>query len=97
MLIAFHTIYRFGIATSFSIDEEVPYRHISEVCGLNEPVLRRILRFAMTIHIFKETRAGLVAHTATSKLMAQKPVVREYIGLVCEELWPSACRVRAQS
>lgn len=95
MLIAFHTIYRFGIATGFSTDEEVPYKHIPEVCGLDEPVLRRILRFTMAIHIFRETHAGLVAHTATSKLMAQKPVVREYIGLVCEELWPSACRARA--
>ena len=43
--------------------------------------------------VFKETAEGLVAHTAISKLLATVPVLNEYVGFVCDELWPSAARV----
>ena len=90
-------IYRFNIATSFPVGEEASYKQISQVCGLDEVNLRRILRFAIARRVFCEPRKGFVAHTATSRILAEMPVVREYVGMVCEELWPAAVRVSVEA
>ena len=47
----------------------------------------------MTKHIFKETSPGIVAHTAASQALAEVPSMRDWVGMVCEEMWPSAARV----
>lgn len=80
-------------ANSFPIDGEASFEQISQVCGLGEPNLRRVMRYAMTRHVSKESRKGVVAHTATSKALAQIPMLQEYVGMVCEEMWPAAARV----
>ncbi|KAM0144231.1 hypothetical protein ACHAO1_000514 [Botrytis cinerea] len=85
-------IIRFGIATSFPVDSEVPYKQISETCGLREGELRRLLRHAMTNYIFHETEDGMVAHTASSRVLAENPAFRDFIGMVCDEMWPAASR-----
>lgn len=86
-------LYRFNIPTSFPVGAEASYQQISEVCGLSEPEVRRIVRYAMTKHIFKETSPGIVAHTAASQALAEVPNMRDWVGMVCEEMWPSAARV----
>ncbi|KAI9839036.1 MAG: hypothetical protein M1837_002290 [Sclerophora amabilis] len=91
-LIGLQAIYRYGIAMSFPVDEEASYEQISRSCGLNEPDLRRIMRHAMTKQVFKEPRKGFVAHTAASKVLAEMPLMRDWVGMVCEEMWPSAAR-----
>lgn len=92
-LVGIQAIYRFGIATCFPVDEEASFEQISRACGLDESELRRILRFAMTRHIFKESREGVVAHTAASKALAELPIMRDAVGMICEDMWPSATRV----
>lgn len=47
----------------------------------------------MTYRIFEEPQQGVVAHTAASKVLAELPLVREWIGQTCEDMWPSASRV----
>ena len=47
----------------------------------------------MTNHIFREPRAGVVAHTALSRVLAQDLRLRDYIGMVCEERFPASARV----
>jgi hypothetical protein len=92
-LIGLAAIIRFEIATSFPIEAEASYKQISEICGLNEVDLRRILRYAMTKYIFRETSEGLVAHTASSRVLAEMPILSDFVGMVCEEMWPAASRV----
>ena len=88
-------IYRFALATSFPTDmKEVTYAELATVTGLPENHIQRFLRCAMTFHIFREPRKGLVAHTAASKLLADDPLMREWIGMVSQEIWPAACKVR---
>ena len=36
----------------------------------------------------------MIAHTAASKLLADDPLMREWIGMVSEELWPAASKAR---
>lgn len=91
-MISLQAIYRFNIASSFS--GEAKYEDISKRCGLAEPETRRILRHAMTYRIFRESSEGIVAHTAASKLLSTNPVMREWVGMVSEELWPAATRVK---
>lgn len=46
----------------------------------------------MTYRIFEEPQQGVVAHTAASKVLAEIPLLREWIGQSCEEMWLSASR-----
>lgn len=46
----------------------------------------------MTYRIFEEPQQGVVAHTAASKVFAEMPLMREWIGQACEDMWPSASR-----
>ena len=85
-----HAITRFNIASSFPVYEEATFIEISKTCGLSEPVVRRILRHAMTKHIFKEPRKGIVAHTAASRLLAEDEQMRDWVGASTDDLWPAA-------
>ena len=85
-------IVRFGIATSFPVREEVAYSTISNACGLDEPVLRRILRHAMTKHIFREPRTGFVIHTAASRLLAEDAQLRDWVSASTSEMWQAAAQ-----
>ena len=90
-LVSLQAIYHYKIAQSFS--GEASYAQISGTCGLDEPTLRRIMRHAMTNHIFKEHN-NIVSHTAASKLLNENPLLQAWVGMICEESWPAAARVR---
>ncbi|KAL8778382.1 MAG: hypothetical protein Q9213_007437 [Squamulea squamosa] len=86
------TIYRYKIASSFGIYEQPSFQEVSAVSGLNVMDLQRILRYAMTNHIFCEPRPGFIAHTATSRLMAENPLMHDFVGNVCEIRFPASAR-----
>lgn len=56
--------------------------------------MRRLLRHAMAFRIFQEPSEGIVRHTAASKTLADTPLLRQWMGMVSEELWPAATKVR---
>ena len=85
-------IYRYKIAFCFDVDEEISFQEIARRCSLNESDLRRLLRMAIANYIFREPRNGVLAHTAISKLLAQDPLVHQWVRLVCDEMWPSGSR-----
>ena len=55
-------------------------------------MVRRILRHAMSYRIFQEVEKGFVAHTGASKLLAEDGDLRQWIGMVMEEMWPAATK-----
>lgn len=91
-LLSMHAITRFNIASSFPVLEEASFGQISQSCGLAEPIVRRILRHAMTKHIFCEPRKGVVAHTAASRLLAQDEQMHDWVGSSTDDLWPAAAQ-----
>lgn len=91
--LSLHCIYSYKIAHTFPIDTEATFEHISEKCGLNLIDTRRILRHAMTNHIFQETSPGIVAHTAASKLLATDSLVEDLVGIASEERFQAAAYV----
>ena len=91
-LISLHVIAHFQIASSFPIHAESSFADVAQRCGLNEDETRRILRHAISNHIFTEPRAGVLAHTATSKALVQVPYLRGWLQQACDDMWPATSR-----
>ena len=47
----------------------------------------------MAFRIFQEPSQGIVRHTAASKTLADNPLIRQWMGMTSEELWPAATKV----
>jgi hypothetical protein len=95
-VLSLHAIYHYKIATSFAVGDEISYKRLASICGLNEIDLRRILRYAMTFQVFSEPREGVIIHTAASRLLAEDAQLRDLVGAVCEEKFPASARVELQ-
>lgn len=46
----------------------------------------------MTSYIFREPSPGVVAYTASSKALAEIPILRQFVGFLSDEMWPSTAR-----
>src|SRR6186713_1207566 len=87
-------ISRFQIAEKFPVGEEISYEELSTRCGLREPDLRRIIRYAIVHHrAFCEPRKGIVAHSALSKQLAENESMRTMLAVSMEDSWPAYARV----
>ena len=62
-------IFRYDIAKAVPIDSDISYADLAANTKTDESQLKRMLRYAMTNHIFHEPRPGFVAHTAPSRLL----------------------------
>lgn len=94
IFISAHAICHYGIAKKFPKEkDEVSYSELAAICGLSESLVRRILRHAMTRRIFQERANGMVAHTATSKLLAECDLAHDWTILKSEEFLPAATKV----
>ncbi|KAG8526570.1 uncharacterized protein KY384_008771 [Bacidia gigantensis] len=79
-------IYRFRIAFSFPVGETATFAQIAKTCGRAEDEVKRILRMAITYRLFKEPQPGVVAHTAATKALVQRPLFNAWIGMWLEEM-----------
>jgi len=84
---------RFKIANIFPTTETSTFADIAKASGIPESDCRRLLRHAMTFYIFSEPSPGVVAHTASSKALAEIPPVGSFIGFVAEEMLPASTRL----
>ncbi|KAI1249470.1 hypothetical protein MGN70_009083 [Eutypa lata] len=90
-LVNLHAIYRFKLPSVVPVEGSISYAELAENVEVSEDVVRRIARYAITKHIFREVDGGdRLAHSATSKMLAESPMMMEWIGMVCEEMWPAA-------
>ncbi|KAL8765648.1 MAG: hypothetical protein Q9209_007328 [Squamulea sp. 1 TL-2023] len=86
-------IVKFGLASAFPDgQDEASFADMAAKSGLPEATVRRLLRHAMAFRIFQEPREGIVRHTAASKALADTPLLRQWIGMMSEELWPAAAK-----
>lgn len=76
------------MAKAFSIHETATFAQLAEKTGLDEVNLTRFLRHAMTNRVSKEVSPGVVAHTATSRLLAEYEMMDHWIGLCTEDIFP---------
>ncbi|KAI0015851.1 S-adenosyl-L-methionine-dependent methyltransferase [Xylariomycetidae sp. FL0641] len=89
-LIDQHAIARFRLAEAFPLGGETTFAELAAESGLNEVHVRKLLRFAMTQHIFHEPRPGFVAHTAASHLLAEDKGLYNWIRFSTNDLWHAA-------
>lgn len=68
------------------------YSELSEFCGVNETDLARLMRHAMSNHIFEE-KDGHVQHTAASRALAENGLLNDMVGILTNEMFPGASRV----
>lgn len=84
--------YEFNVAKCLGPDEQVTYEDLSQRCKISTSDLRRFLRLAIANHIFLEPQQNVVARSTMSRIMAEMPVSNDWIGFVCEEMWPASTR-----
>lgn len=80
------------MAHSFPVGSEASFGDIAATTGLNESVVRRIIRHAIVKKIFKEPRLGVVAHNAVSRLLAEDQVIHDWVAASCDDLWQAAAQ-----
>jgi hypothetical protein len=89
-----HDVMVLGILNEFNFWDAVPldgsatYSETASKTNLPESMARRILRHAMTQHIFDETEpgSGRVKHTVNSAFAVRHPLVRSWLGHNLEEV-----------
>ncbi|KAI1181598.1 S-adenosyl-L-methionine-dependent methyltransferase [Nemania serpens] len=89
-LLSQQAIARYRIAHSFPVGQEASFAEIAAAIGLEEGMVRRLIRHATVRDIFSETRPGIVAHNAVSRLMAEDPVIHDWVGTIADDLWQAA-------
>ncbi|OGM41476.1 hypothetical protein ABOM_010075 [Aspergillus bombycis] len=92
-VLCMQVIHRYRIAQCFRHGEIIVFDELSGRCGLNVIVLKRILRLAMTRHVFSEPKCDFVAHTAATRLLVEDERTRSFSGIICEERFPASTRV----
>lgn len=83
-------ITRWGLARRVPDDGEVTFEQLATASNVGETHLRRLLRLAMTQHIFHEPRPGVVAHTPASRVLAKDELLAQWVSWCMGEAWASA-------
>lgn len=78
------------------LDAPISLADLAKLTPLDPVNLARVLRAAMTNHIFHEPAPGLVAHTAASRLLATDAELAAWVGFNAEDILPSAAHVLPQ-
>ena len=85
---------RFGLTDCIPLDKgEASLAEIAHGSPLGEATIGRLLRHACAHHIFQEPRKNVFSHTAASQMLASNPQIRQFLGMVMEEMWPAATKV----
>ncbi|KAL8792396.1 MAG: hypothetical protein Q9195_005010 [Heterodermia aff. obscurata] len=82
---------RFKVGEKFGLEEKASFDALAKACKVNVVDLRRLIRYAMTNHIFRE-EGGLVMHTAASRLLTENELLNDVVGVATEELFPGATK-----
>jgi len=92
-MISLHAVNRFKIARRFPIGQDISFSEVAAKCAIDENSMYRILRHAITNHIFTEPRSNFIAHTAISRALAEVPSLHEFVTVSCEEMWAPTTKV----
>ncbi|RYC57523.1 hypothetical protein CHU98_g8684 [Xylaria longipes] len=68
---------------------QTTFENVAKQTGLDEGAVRRLLRHAMTMRVFRETDTGALAHTQASRALLD-PRANDWVALGTEEMWPAS-------
>ncbi|KAF3003297.1 hypothetical protein E8E14_007415 [Neopestalotiopsis sp. 37M] len=81
-----------GIANMVPLGGQTAFRDIAEKTGLDESMVRRLLRHAITMRVFREPEPGLIAHNRNSKAITD-PSINDWLKTASQDLWPTATKL----
>ncbi|TVY93429.1 O-methyltransferase, partial [Lachnellula willkommii] len=83
-------ISRYDMARKIPIGGSISFQELADQCGLYEPDVRRIVRFAIAHHfVFREPRKGFVAHSAASRRLVDTQGARDGLGVMFDDCYQS--------
>ncbi|KAI9931189.1 hypothetical protein ASPWEDRAFT_34287 [Aspergillus wentii DTO 134E9] len=88
----FHYIYHYNIPKYVPAEGDISYTELASATGLDEIMLRRMIRMAIMNRVFAETD-GRVRHSAASRVLHDEPGAMDAAGFLLEEMFPSAPRM----
>jgi hypothetical protein len=86
---------RYNIPEAVALEGETSFASIAENTGLDEDFVSRIIRFASTNRIFRETKPGWCIHTAASRAMIENRGMRQFLGVMSDEVYEASAKVNA--
>ncbi|KAI2601754.1 sterigmatocystin 8-O-methyltransferase [Hypoxylon sp. NC1633] len=89
--VCLQAISRYGIANLVPLGGHTSFAELAKQTGLEDQMITRLLRHAMTMRIFREPEPGQVAHTKASKLIASSHM-NAWLKIGTHEMWPAATK-----
>jgi hypothetical protein len=88
-------ISRHDMARKVPIGGSITFKELADQCGLYEPDVRRIVRFAIAHHfVFREPRKGVIVHSAASRRLVDDQGARDGLGVMFDDCYQSFGLVR---
>lgn len=86
-------IYRFDLARKVPLDGETTFTDLADNVGVDRAALTSVLRLGIAHRVFQEPRPGVIAHSATSRLIAEDSRVADWVGAAVNDMWPAEGKV----
>ncbi|CAG9983505.1 unnamed protein product [Clonostachys byssicola] len=91
-MVGIDAISRYNIAGMVPHGGQISFAEISERTGMDKGLVRRLMRHAMSMRIFREPEPEMVAHTKISKYLSI-PYINAWASFEGRDTWPAATRV----
>ena len=88
-----HWLVHFRVPQAVPLVGSTTYTQAAHACAVDEPTLRRIVRYAMLENIFYEADANSIAHTPFSSILVTDPVLRSIVEAETEESFPASAKL----
>ena len=82
-----------NIASHVPLESSISYSDLAKSANVEEEVLKRVVRFGITLGIFIEQSKDKVAHTALSAVFVKYPLLKSWISFCTEESSISAIKL----
>lgn len=69
------------------------FEELATSVGVDRSPLTRILRLGIANRVFREPQAGVIAHSAASRQLAEDVRIASWASAGADEMWPAAGRV----
>ncbi|KAI2469740.1 S-adenosyl-L-methionine-dependent methyltransferase [Annulohypoxylon bovei var. microspora] len=86
-------INHYGIAKLVPLNGSITLSQLQSKTTLDPINLARLLRHAMTNHLFQEPKPGVIAHTAASRLLVEDQTLQAWVAFNTEDVYPGSAHV----
>jgi hypothetical protein len=91
-MVGIDAVTRYQIPDMVPATGQITFDEIAEKTGLQKNAVRRILRHAMSMRIFREPEPEVVAHSKISKFLTI-PYINAWAQFESRDTWPATTRV----